>query len=162
MKIYLVPLKRKEEVRISAHADDRQLSRRSAEVNIPDATDSTVQLPPMPPGPPGSIDLESEKEREAASILNRPAGRAFGPPNLSSTQVPQESTTVHKYGETYKNEFGETIVWASNRCYIVSESPSLSAPNIVARVPTHTVCVRHRRTDGELLKTLPEYKKPQL
>ena len=126
-----------------------------------------IELPntesvPIPPTDAGrAIDWTAEAERAAAALSNAPKPREFGSfPRADSQEKPVHPTPAHHAGEQYRDPYGNTVVWVSDRCYVVSERAALGMPGVLAQSrPTHTVCVDPRGPEGELFKDLPAYKK---
>jgi len=117
---------------------------------------------PIPPTDAGrAIDWTVEAERAAAALSNAPKPREFGAfPRADSQEMPAHPTPAHHAGEQYRDPYGNTVVWVSDRCYVVSERAALGMPGVLAQSrPTHTVCVDPRGPEGELFKDLPAYKK---
>jgi hypothetical protein len=148
----------------SGHEESRQKMARSAGTIANPTNPIHLDEPKLPQAAVESnnaIDWELEKQRAAASMFEVPKTREFGTHQKEEVQEPRREGPWHKVGDAYTNAYGEIIVWVSDNCYVASESPLPSAPDVVARMPTHTVCVRHRHTEGELFKDLPEYKQRQ-
>jgi hypothetical protein len=126
-----------------------------------------IELPntesvPIPPADSGSaIDWTVEAERAAAALSNAPKPREFGSfPRADSQETPVHPTPAHHAAEQYRDPYGNSVVWVSDRCYVVSERAALGMPGVLAQSrPTHTVCVDPSAPEGELFKDLPAYKK---
>lgn len=121
---------------------------------------STVPSPSSPVTSASAIDWDLEKQRVAGSVLQPPATRAFGAPPRSEVAPPRPNQPVHKAGESYRDQFGDTYYWLSANCYILSEAPDLAAPEAFKHIqPTRGGCIPHGPGEGEMFKDLPEYKK---
>jgi len=121
-----------------------------------------IELVPIPPEVTGrTIDWAMEAERAAAAISNAPKTREFGSHReANSQQKQQHPAPAHQVGEGYRDPYGNTIIWVSDKCYVVSERGVLGAPDVLARSrPTYTTCVDTSAPEGELFKDLPAYKK---
>jgi hypothetical protein len=147
-------------------APDRRLRRNVSET----APIERLALPPIPPPPDiqlpddthTSIDWLAEARRAAGIATAAPRTRPFGEmPKAPSWLGPSRSSPTHRAGEQYRLETGESVVWLSDRCYIVSEPPPLGMPDVLARsLGTRTVCqAPPGPREGELFKDLPAYKK---
>ena len=109
-----------------------------------------------------SIDWTAEAERAARAAIATPHARSFGEmPQAPDWVRSAPSSPKHYAGEQYRFATGESIVWVSERCFIVSEPPPLGMPDVFARsVVTSTVCQPPPGPrEGELFKDLPAYKK---
>lgn len=127
-----------------------------------------VEPPTTPPpvisfplGADTAIDWVAEARRAAAGVMGAHNVRKFGEiPKADSGQGPPRSPPAHQAGEQYRGEYGEWIVWVSDRCYIISDTPTLGLPEVLARsIPTRTVCQGDSEPRGDLFKDLPAYKK---
>ena len=121
-------------------------------------------LPPvisLPLGADTAIDWAAEARRAAAGVTGAHNFREFGRnPNVAFGQGPAHSGPAHQAGEQYRDAFGEWIVWISDRCYLVSDTPTLGLPQVLARsIPTRTVCQGDSEPRSDLFKDLPGYKK---
>jgi hypothetical protein len=144
---------------------DRRLKRDASET----APIEPLALPPIPPpdiqlpdDAHTSIDWLAEARRAAGVATAAPRTRSFGQmPKAPSWLGPSRSSPAHRAGEQYRLETGESVVWVSDRCYIVSEPPPLGMPDVLARsLGTRTVCqALPGPREGELFKDLPAYKK---
>lgn len=144
---------------------DRRLRRNVSET----APIEPLALPPIPPpdiqlpdDAHTSIDWLAEARRAAAVATAAPRTRSFGEsPKAPAWLAPSRSSPNHRAGEQYRLETGESVVWVSDRCYIVSEPPPLGMPDVLARsLGTRTVCqAPPGPREGELFKDLPAYKK---
>jgi hypothetical protein len=139
---------------------------------------STIQVPPLPmvapeavssitttPSPTSSaphatVDWMSELHSAAAEVNSGRAGqgRAAGEAPLKPHSL--WPPPLHDAGEQYTLKTGELVVSVSDRCFVVSEPPSLGAPNAFAHLNlTHTQCTGSLGPRSDLFKDLPEYKK---
>jgi hypothetical protein len=118
-------------------------------------------LPVPAPETGGAVDWTMEAQRAVTAISSGPKTREFGShPRADSQQEQQYPPAAHQAGEEYRDPYGDTVVWVNDRCYVVSESPALGTPDVLARSqPTHTVCVDPSAPEGELFKGLPAYKR---
>ena len=126
--------------------------------------------PPTAPSPqisvrtdPGtSIDWSAQAERAARAAAAAPRTRSFGEiPQAPDWVHSAPSSPKHYAGEAYRFETGESIVWVSDRCFIVSEPPPLGTPDVFAgSLSTRMGCqAPPGPREGELFKDLPAYKK---
>ena len=122
---------------------------------------NTESLATLPTDPGKAIDWTVEAARAAAALSNAPKPRELGSfPRADTQEMPVHPTPAHHAGEQYRDLYGNTVVWVSDRCYVVSERAALGMPGVLAQSrPTHTVCVDPRAPEGELFKDLPAYKK---
>jgi hypothetical protein len=144
----------------TAPADKRQsplvnMSIQPVPLNLP--TLESVESPPDTPGP--VVDWAAEAQREGTAITDPPKARVFGRiihPDAEGKALP--STPAHHAGEQYRDPFGQSIVWVSGRCYLVSESAPLGMPQ--GSIPTKTICAGDSgESRGDLFKDLSAYKK---
>jgi len=107
------------------------------------------------------IDWAAEARRAAAGMTAPQKFREFGrTPSPGSGQGPRRSAPAHEAGEQYRDEFGEWIVWVSDRCYLVSDTPALGLPQVLARsIPSRTVCQADSEPRSDLFKDLPAFSK---
>jgi hypothetical protein len=117
--------------------------------------------PSVPPNKSGNaIDWDFEKQQVAKSMVQPPTNRIFGAHPRSGVEEPHRNQPAHTAGESYRDMYGDTVVWINESCFIVSEAPQLGTPETFKRVqPTRVSCVRQGPLDGELFEDLPEYKK---
>ena len=87
-----------------------------------------------PAAPEGRIDLHGDAQREAPA---------------------------HYAGESYRDEFGDSVVWVNEKCYIESAPPLPGTPPVFAAARiTRTVCPGASSVPrGDLFKDLPAYRK---
>lgn len=133
------------------------------------ASISPVQPPTAPPpqisvqsGAGTSIDWTAAAERAARTAIAAPRARSFGEiPQAPDWVRSAPSSPKHYAGEAYRLETGESIVWVSDRCFIVSEPPPLGMPDVFARsLGTRMGCqAPPGPRKGELFKNLPAYRK---
>ena len=133
------------------------------------ASISPAQLPSAPPPrvslpsrAGASIDWTAEAERVARAAITVPRTRSFGEmPEAPDWVRSTPSSPKHYAGEQYRLATGESIVWVSDRCFIVSEAAPLGTPDVFARsLITRTVCPPPPGPrEGELFKDLAAYKK---
>ena len=112
------------------------------------------------PGPP--IDWSAEAERATSGSISPPSMRSFGEiPSAPEWLRSVPSSERHHAGEQYRLGMGESVVWVSDRCFIVFEPPPLGMPDVFARsLGTRTSCQEPPGPrEGELFKDLPAYKK---
>jgi hypothetical protein len=94
---------------------------------------ATPVLPVTSPSGP-AVDWDAQGKRSVARILE-PSNRisfGFPPPRESAIKlgvVPP--LPAHYAGEQYRTEAGEQIYWVNNRCYLVSDPPSLFEPDFL-------------------------------
>jgi hypothetical protein len=144
---------------------DRRL-RRNTEAAAP------IEPLPLPSIPPPDIELPDEAHapidwlaeagRAAEAVTTAPPTRSFGRmPRAPSWLGSSRSAPAHRAGDQYRLETGESIVWVSDRCYIVSELAPLGMPDVFARSRvTRTVCQGPPGPGtGELFRDLPAYKR---
>jgi len=117
----------------------------------------SVESPPNTPG--RGIDWAAEAQREGTAIPQAPMATAFGQsPHGDDEGKALQSAPAHYAGQQYRDEFGESIVWVSNRCYIVSENAPLDVPR--GSNLTRTICLGDSgQPRGDLFKDLPAYAK---
>jgi hypothetical protein len=108
-----------------------------------------------------TIDWAAEARRAAPGVTAPQKFREFGRiADAGSRQGPRRSAPPHEAGEQYRDEFGEWIVWVSDRCYLVSDTPTLGMPQVLARsLPSRTVCQADSGPRSDLFKDLPAYRK---
>jgi hypothetical protein len=156
-----IPLRTTSETRTSAASAQRTPSINFKRYSLP----LQVPLPDIAIGPadvPGSaIDWAGEAQREGASSPAPSQAIRFGEiPHASQEHASSQATTrpTHHPGEQYRDTLGNSIVWISDRCYLVSESTTIGVPQNL--VPTRTVCQGDSgEARGDLFKSLPAYKK---
>lgn len=128
--------------------------------------DSTPPQLPIPDSgeipsntPRRGIDWAAEAQREGTAITQRPNAIEFGQlPHGDDEEKSFQSTPAHYAGQQYRDEFGESIVWVSNHCYVVSENARFDVPR--GSNPTRTICVGDTgQPRGDLFKDLPAYTK---
>ena len=107
------------------------------------------------------IDWAAQARRAAVGVTGPHTFREFGrTPGAGSGQGPRRSAPAHEAGEQYRDEFGEWIVWVSDRCYLVSDTPALGLPQVLARsIPSRTVCQADSEPRSDLFKDLPAFSK---
>lgn len=132
-----------------------------APVRPPTAVAVTAAPPSAPTEDSGNaIDWNLEKERVAGSSVQNPKYRRFGARPSPDLDGPHRSRPSHTAGESYRDMYGDTVVWINARCYMVSEAPQLGTPEVFKHLqPTRAACIREGPSEGELFKDLPEYKK---
>jgi hypothetical protein len=144
------------------------LNRRRRE--LPEESSSVAPIEPPTALPPvigfpldadNAIDWAAEGRRAAAGVTGPHQFREFGrTPGTGPGQGPRRSAPAHEAGEQYRDEFGEWIVWVSDRCYLVSDTPTLAMPWILARsIPSRVVCQADSEPRSDLFKDLPAYRK---
>ncbi len=108
-----------------------------------------------------AIDWAAEARRAAGGVTAPQKFREFGrTPGAGSGQGPRRSVPAHEAGEQYRDEFGEWIVWVSDRCYLVSDTPTLAMPWVLARsIPSRVVCQADSEHRSDLFKDLPASRK---
>lgn len=133
----------------------------------PTAQPITLASPPLSvQGPSGSAtDWHAAAREAAAVVLARKKRISFGFPAGSTSAltlgVPSPYSPAHHAGESERTGTGEVIEWTSDRCYVISDPPSLAEPDFLknARI-THSGCLPPPEPpSGELFKGLPAYKK---
>jgi hypothetical protein len=81
-----------------------------------------------------AIDWNAEVGRSAAKILEPSRHISFGFPaggkSAITLGVPSPSSP-HYTGEQYRAEGGEQVYWLNDRCYMVSDPPSLFEPDFL-------------------------------
>jgi hypothetical protein len=125
--------------------------------------EAPTAFPPMmgwPLDADNAIDWAAEARRAAAGVTASQKFREFGRvAGAGSGQGPRRSAPAHEAGEQYRDEFGEWIVWVSDRCYLVSDTPTLGLPQVLARsIPARTVCQGDAQPRSDLFKDLPAYR----
>jgi len=116
-----------------------------------------VESPSDAPAP--VVDWAAEAQREGTAITDPPKAREFGQITHADAEGKAlQSAPARHAGEQYRDELGQSIVWVSDRCYLVSESAPLGVPH--GSIPTMTICVGDSgQSRGDLFKDLPAYKK---
>ena len=118
---------------------------------IPDSVESPSSIPAP------AIDWAAEAQRAGTSITQTPKVTEFGQvPHVGGEGRGPQPTPAHYAGQQYRDAFGESIVWVSNRCYVVSQDTPLDVPR--GSIPTRTICVG-AQSRGDLFKDLPAYAK---
>jgi hypothetical protein len=139
----------------TAPADKRQsplvnTSIQPVPLNLP--TLEPVESASDTPGP--VVDWAAEAQREGTAITDPSKARVFGRitlPDGEGKALP--STPAHHAGEQYRDPFGQSIVWVSDGCYLVSESAPLGMPQ--GSIPTKTICAGDSgESRGDLFKDL--------
>jgi hypothetical protein len=117
----------------------------------------SVESPSNTPG--RGIDWAAEAQRESIAITQPAKVTEFGQlPHGEDDGKALQSTPAHYAGQQYRDEFGESIVWVSNGCYLVSENVPFDVPR--GSNPTRTICVGDSsQPRGDLFKVLPAYTK---
>jgi hypothetical protein len=143
-------------VPVARHAGNRRLA-----ASQPIATPDTSTAPVVPPEDSGkSIDWNLEMQHAAASVLQAPKTRKFGMPRRSEVEAPRRDQPAHYAGESYRDVFGDSIVWTSASCYVISPAPELGEPTVFARARlTRVGCIRQETSEEDRFKDLPAYKK---
>jgi hypothetical protein len=142
----------------------------------PPAADQQIKLAPHAPpalsieapapirsgAPSGPVDWRTEAHRTASDILEDEAP----PPEVTREKSHEEDQSrdpppAHYAGETYRTNTGESVVWISAKCYVISPAPNSGPPDVGPRPQmTRTVCPREGNTArGDLFKSVPGYKK---
>ena len=108
---------------------------------------NTESVPISPADAGRSIDWTVEAQRAAADLSNAAKPREFGShPRADSQEQPLHSTPAHHAGEQYRDPYGNTIVWVTDRCYVVSEKAALGIRRgSTPRAQTTTDCSGHGR-----------------
>jgi len=113
----------------------------------------------LPNGEAAAVDW-GEEARHAAAMTGAPKVREFGRTPKSDFEQESHPGPVHAAGEQYRDEYGDFIVWVSDRCYIVSAVPPLGLADVLVRsIPTRTVCQDDSGPRGDLFNDLQAYKK---
>jgi hypothetical protein len=122
-------------------------------------------LAPLPISPPvdgTAIDWSGQARDAAATQAESLTGREIDPaPRKDGESVPQERERGHRAGESYRTDTGDSIVWISSRCYVISENPPPGTPQSVARArPSRTVCPSESsEARGDLFQEAQAYRK---
>ncbi len=123
-----------------------------------------LAAPSAPPSPTSessgkSIDWNLEMDRAADTVLQSPKTHVFGEHQKSGVDAPRPGPSGHYAGESYQDAFGDTYVWTSASCYVLSPAPELGVPTAFAHTRvTRFGCISQSPPEGELFKDLPEYK----
>jgi hypothetical protein len=129
-----------------------QLRMPAAEVAQP------ITIAPDSTPPRAAVDWTSALRGTASAIASQ--GGAGDAAHGASPSSAFPTVHHHAYGEYSKLETGETVVWVSDHCFVVSEPPILGAANAFAHSAlTHTQCERNPDSRSDLFKDLPAYKK---
>jgi hypothetical protein len=126
------------------------------------ATASPITAAPSPTSsaPRASVDWMSELHSAAAEVNLDRAGQGRATDEAPSKPQSLWAQPLHHAGEQYTLETGESVVWVSDRCFLVSEPPTLGTPNAFAHLAlTHAQCTGSPGRRSDLFKDLPEYKK---
>ena len=119
---------------------------------------AVTAAPPTQVNSGNAVDWEAEKLRVAGSMAQPPQIRTFGAHPRTELDGPQAREPAHHAGETYRDIYGDTIVWISERCFLTSEAPQLGTPEVFKHSrPTRLGCKPQGPATGELFKDLPEY-----
>ena len=127
----------------------------------------TLASPPLPAQgqDTSATDWHAAAREAAATVLERKPRISFGFPaggtSALTLGVPSPYSPAHHAGESERTGTGEVIEWTSERCYVISDPPSLAEPDFLknARI-THSGCLPPPEPPpGELFKGLPAYKK---
>jgi hypothetical protein len=126
------------------------------------ATEAALPITAAPDSTPGksAIDWASALSKAAGDIVgsqSRSGASVTGaPPKPDSLWTPR----THSYGEQYKLNTGELVVWVSDHCFVVAEPALAGTPNAFAHAAlTHTQCERDPGPRSDLFKQLPAYDK---
>lgn len=122
---------------------------------------STAPIAAPPARPP--VDWWAEAEHVVRERLQAAEGVSTPPGRIDLHIGPRRDAPAHQAGESYRDEFGDKVVWVSDRCYIVSALPLPGTPPaLAAAIGTRTVCPGDSSTPrGGLFKDLPAYRKHQ-
>jgi hypothetical protein len=121
---------------------------------------TAIHSTPSPVSPNNTINWDLARQSVASSMALPPKRGIFDAPPRSEAEESHRAEPPHSAGESYRDVYGDTIVWISESCYIVSEAPELGIPEAFKRVqPTRVRCIRQGPAEGELFKDLPEYQK---
>jgi hypothetical protein len=138
-------------------------TRAAAEVPLPASeTVSPITTTPGPTSsaPQSTVDWMSELHSVAADANSDRAGQGRATGKAASQPDSLWPQPLHHAGDQYTLETGELVVWVSDRCFLVSEPPTLGTPNAFAHLAlTHTQCTGSPGPRSDLFKELPEYKK---
>jgi hypothetical protein len=128
--------------------------------SAPTLSAPTAPAAPASPGPP-AIDWNREASIVAAIKGGEAATDAGGAAGAApSVAPPFEPPPLHYKGEEIPAGNGDTIVFVSSSCYVVSPKfpPIVNASN--TGKPQQIYCIRKNKTArGDLFKDLPVYKK---
>jgi len=119
---------------------------------------SAAAMSVAPAGAP--IDWWKEGER-----VVRERTRAAAPPvqdgRIDLHIESSRDAPAHHAGESYRDEYGDAVVWVSEKCYIESAPPLPGTPPVFAAArTTRTVCPGASNAPrGDLFKDVPAYRK---
>jgi hypothetical protein len=114
----------------------------------------------FPPGEDTVIDWAAEARRAAAGVAGPHTFREFGRTQGALSRPAPRSAPAHQAGEQYRDDTGQWIVWISDRCYLISDTPTLAMPWVLARsIPARTVCQSDAQPRSDLFKDLPAFSK---
>lgn len=120
-------------------------------------------IEPLPDVAPPVIDWAAEAQKSAAALASQAPADTHGKPGARGSSVPRPlfGSPAHHAGEQYKTESGDSIVWISDQCYLISSLPVLGAPDVLSRLRgTMVACPGEGGTArGDLFESLPAYKK---
>lgn len=128
-------------------------------LSLPPILPPDVRLPGDARSP---IDWLAEAARAAEGTTAAPQRRSFGKiPQAPSWLGSSRSGPAHHAGEQYRLDTGESIVWVSDRCYLISEPAPLGTPDVFVRSQgTQVACLAPPGPPpGQMFKDLPAYKK---
>lgn len=123
-----------------------------------EVTQPIMTAPDSGPAQP-SIDWMSALQGTAADMASQgssgDAAHGTSPPS-SAFWI----THHHAYGEQYQLQTGETVVWVSDHCFVVSEPQVAGTPNAFAHAAlTHTQCEGNPDARSDLFKELRAHRK---
>lgn len=120
---------------------------------------AVTAAPPTEENSGKAVDWGAEKLRVAEAMAQPPQIRTFGAHPRSDPERPKPSQPAHYAGESYRDTYGDTIVWVSKSCYLTSAAPQLGIPEVFKHAQlTRISCIRQGPAAGELFKDLPEYR----
>jgi len=109
-----------------------------------------------------TIDWAGQAREVAVFEAQKMTGREREPQNRNDDKpgAPEPGRT-HTAGEQYRTATGDSVVWVSDRCYVISEKPLPGTPPTMAgSKPTRTVCPGDSgNARGDLFKDVPAYRK---
>jgi hypothetical protein len=119
-------------------------------------------LPISPSVEGAAIDWSGQARDAAATQAEGLTGREVDPAaRKDGESVTQEPARSHRAGEQYRTDTGDSVVWISDKCYVISDNPPPGTPQSVARArPTRTVCPRDSsEARGDLFQEAQAYRK---
>ena len=150
---------RLDEIAGSAPRDSRPLLLRPLKLSAPPAPE--IQTPESPISEAASpIDWMGEAHRTAADLVDAEAA-AHGAPAAAAPNSQGTAASTHYAGEQYTLPTGETLIWLSDRCYMVSDPPDPSSPNALVHLAQSRTTCRKSEARGDLFQRKKHQENPE-